>query len=339
MPTEATLEISTLMGLGLGEPAAHVWKAMHEIPGAGVEDLARWLGTSESAVRACLDELADLALIRTSRSDASRLVPIAAEAGIALLLRAQEAALEAHRLSLERRRDEISKALTARLPYGDAADAGGQIEHLTSPDAIQARFEQIAYTTTVGTESLMPVPAIAPDALAEARSLDTELLSRGIRMRMLYLEAIRNDAATIGYARDLSALGAHVRTAPVLPHRLFLCDRRIALVPLDPNTGGRGVACVTAPGVVASLIEFFEMIWRHSTPLDVGSPVAPETGLTPTERELLTMLATGLTDEAAAKRLGVSLRTVRRIMADLMTRLGATSRFEAGLKAAKRGWL
>lgn len=51
------------------------------------------------------------------------------------------------------------------------------------------------------------------------------------------------------------------------------------------------------------------------------------------------MLAAGLTDEAAAKRLGVSLRTVRRIMAGLMDRLQASSRFEAGLKAAQKGWL
>jgi len=46
-----------------------------------------------------------------------------------------------------------------------------------------------------------------------------------------------------------------------------------------------------------------------------------------------------MTDETAARRLGVSLRTVRRQMAALMERLCATSRFEAGLKAAQRGWL
>lgn len=46
-----------------------------------------------------------------------------------------------------------------------------------------------------------------------------------------------------------------------------------------------------------------------------------------------------MTDETAGKRLGLSLRTVRRQMAGLMERLDATSRFEAGLKAAQRGWL
>jgi DNA-binding NarL/FixJ family response regulator len=73
--------------------------------------------------------------------------------------------------------------------------------------------------------------------------------------------------------------------------------------------------------------------------LDVGNPVDATTGLTDMERELLTLLASGLTDEAAGERLGISLRTARRMMADLMARLDASSRFEAGLKAVKCGWL
>jgi len=38
-----------------------------------------------------------------------------------------------------------------------------------------------------------------------------------VAVRTLHLEAIRNDAATSGYAHDLAALGANVRVAPFLP--------------------------------------------------------------------------------------------------------------------------
>ena len=62
-------------------------------------------------------------------------------------------------------------------------------------------------------------------------------------------------------------------------------------------------------------------------------------GLSATERELLELLSRGLTDEAAGRKLGVSLRTVRRMMADLTTRLGATSRFQAGVRTQQLGWL
>jgi DNA-binding NarL/FixJ family response regulator len=52
---------------------------------------------------------------------------------------------------------------------------------------------------------------------------------------------------------------------------------------------------------------------------------------------ILQTLATGLTDEAAARRLGISLRTYRRRVAGLMNLLEADSRFQAGVHAAERG--
>jgi DNA-binding NarL/FixJ family response regulator len=50
-------------------------------------------------------------------------------------------------------------------------------------------------------------------------------------------------------------------------------------------------------------------------------------------------MSAGYTDESAAARLGVSVRTVRRMMSTIMTRLGARSRFQAGIRAADRGML
>ena len=43
-------------------------------------------------------------------------------------------------------------------------------------------------------------------------------------------------------------------------------------------------------------------------------------------------------DEAVARRLGVSTRTMRRLVAATMDELGAQSRFEAGIEAARRGF-
>ena len=49
------------------------------------------------------------------------------------------------------------------------------------------------------------------------------------------------------------------------------------------------------------------------------------------------MLTTGLTDEAAARRMGMSLRTYRRRVAELMRLLEAESRFQAGVRAGELG--
>ena len=64
----------------------------------------------------------------------------------------------------------------------------------------------------------------------------------------------------------------------------------------------------------------------------------PRTGQPSTERDVLRLLAQGHTDEAVAARLGLSVRTVRRVVKDMLDRTGARSRFELGVRASAQGW-
>ncbi|WP_431961592.1 hypothetical protein [Actinacidiphila sp. bgisy160] len=59
----------------------------------------------------------------------------------------------------------------------------------------------------------------------------------------------------------------------------------------------------------------------------------------PAERTLLTLPASGLTDTAIARTRGWSTRTTQRRIHRLTTELGAATRFQTGLAAARRGWL
>lgn len=61
----------------------------------------------------------------------------------------------------------------------------------------------------------------------------------------------------------------------------------------------------------------------------------------PTDRQrlILTYLAMGLTDRAAAAAAFVSERTLQREIGILMERLGVVNRLQLGVKAARRGWL
>ena len=67
----------------------------------------------------------------------------------------------------------------------------------------------------------------------------------------------------------------------------------------------------------------------------------PEPAAAPSavERRLLGLLAEGLTDVTIARRLNVSLRTERRMVAGLMRRLGASGRFDTGVKAVRCRWI
>jgi len=50
-------------------------------------------------------------------------------------------------------------------------------------------------------------------------------------------------------------------------------------------------------------------------------------------------MAVGMKDEAIARQLGMSPRTLRRRSQELLAELGAGNRFQAGVEAARRGWI
>ncbi|MFI8457049.1 LuxR C-terminal-related transcriptional regulator [Kitasatospora sp. NPDC085464] len=158
-------------------------------------------------------------------------------------------------------------------------------------------------------------------------------------MRTLCQDSARNQPHVETYAHWLLSHGGEVRTAPSVPPRMVVVDRTQALVPIDPEDNRKGALYVTEPGILAALLDLFEQSWNTAVPLGATRPEDPRTGLSATERELLRLLGSGLTDDAAGQHLGSSSRTVGRHMSSIMERLGASSRFEAGIKAAHRGWL
>jgi DNA-binding NarL/FixJ family response regulator len=125
---------------------------------------------------------------------------------------------------------------------------------------------------------------------------------------------------------------------PTLPIYLVIVDRAVALVPLEPGDPREGALQVRSPGIVTALVALFELLWESGTPFGTA-PSHDRHGLSPQERALLQILGDGSTDQGAARQLGLSLRTVRRRMSELQERLDARSRFQAGVHAAKQGWL
>jgi DNA-binding CsgD family transcriptional regulator len=169
-------------------------------------------------------------------------------------------------------------------------------------------------------------------------ALDQLALERGVAVRTIYQDSFRNDPATLQYVEWLAALGGETRTVPALPIPLVIVDREYALVPLDPSDDRRGALVLSGPGMIAALCALFDQFWQAGIPWGQRRKRDQET-LSAVEHELLWLLGQGMTDETAAHRLGLSLRTVRRMASELMTRLNAHSRFEAGVRAAHRGWL
>ena len=64
-----------------------------------------------------------------------------------------------------------------------------------------------------------------------------------------------------------------------------------------------------------------------------------ETFPTPQQHELLHLLAEGADDEFAARRLGLELAELRRMLMELGSQLGACNRFQLALRAREEGWI
>ncbi|MFE6063698.1 LuxR C-terminal-related transcriptional regulator [Streptomyces sp. NPDC056431] len=323
--------------LGLSVEADSIYRVMLEQPQSGVAELAVATLLTENQVRAALDELGRLMLVRVSRDHPGDLCVVSPQIGLTNILRQQEAELARRQADLAASRAVVTELFAAHADGAQTHGAHG--ERLLGLDAIQSRLEIMGRTMTGECMGVHPGRAQRAEDLLASRQPNAEALARGVTFRTLYQDCVRNDAATVEHANWLLKHGGEVRTAPVVPQRMVITDRSHALVPLDPADSRKGALYITEPGIALSLVTLFEQSWSLAEPLGACTRRDPETGLNPVERQLLRLLASGLTDEAAGQRLGISVRTVRRQMASIMERLGATSRFEAGLKAAQRSWL
>ncbi|MEU4096403.1 helix-turn-helix transcriptional regulator [Streptomyces sp. NPDC026673] len=321
--------------MALDRQAEAVYREMLTRPTVTRAELATLLGETEEAVGAALDRLSGFALMH--QEEAGPASAVSPETSMERLLVRQQAQLAALQ-----QRIETSRATTAQLmaECADLVRSGNTAgtERLVGIAAIRSRIAEL--TGRLGKEIMTFAPGGAqrPEDLMEARSVDRPMLERGVRMRTLWLNSIRNDVPTLEYAQWLHSLDGQVRTVPSLPVRMIIMDRECAILPASTDDATIGAVVVHSPGITAALCALFEAFWEAGTAL--GAPrQLDDQGLTPQEREFLNLLGQGLTDQAIAVRLGISHRTARRIAAVLMEKLDARSRFQAGLRAAARGWL
>jgi DNA-binding NarL/FixJ family response regulator len=75
-----------------------------------------------------------------------------------------------------------------------------------------------------------------------------------------------------------------------------------------------------------------------TAPVRDSAPVQ-EKQLDRRDARILSLLSDGRSDSTIARESGISLRTVERRVRSLMDRLGAKTRFQAGVQAARRGWI
>ncbi|MFE9456346.1 helix-turn-helix domain-containing protein [Streptomyces californicus] len=329
-----------LEALGLDGVSENVYRAVLAHPQAEFDTLRERLGLPENELRAALDKLSELALVRPGFDQPHCFRAVDPEVGIQAVIARQQERLAAEQQRIEQIRLAAAQ-LTADFTVARPHKHIDGIERLDGIEEIRERISLLVRGIRTEVMTLAPGGAQSEASMEAAKPQDQILLERGVRMRTLYLESVRNSPATVAYANWLTGLNGEVRTTPSLPIRLMVLDRQIAIVPTDEENSRAGALVLSGSGTVTALCALFDTIWDNAVPLGSSSSREREDGrgLSPQESEALRLLGQGLTDDAVAKRLGVSPRTARRIAADLMEKLGARSRLQAGARAVARGWL
>ncbi|MET9647807.1 LuxR C-terminal-related transcriptional regulator [Streptomyces syringium] len=216
---------------------------------------------------------------------------------------------------------------------GEASPAG--LEVIPSLEEVRAALNRASAECRSELMTSQPGGNRVPAAMEEALARDTALLNRGIRIRTLYHHTARFNGPSQAYVAAASALGAEYRTAHELFGRIIVFDRELAFIP--DHMGTWGAVAIREPSVVAYLCEIFEQAWTHATVFSEAGQDGLERVAKELDHTIVRLLAAGLKDESIARRLGMSLRTARRHIADIMETLGAESRFQAGMLAARAG--
>ncbi len=323
---------SVLSALGLGAQDERRYQQLLPLSGGPVSEVARAVGMTERQLRASLATFVERGLVSL---DDGRMSVRPLHALVAHLVEEQAEEAARSRTQLQ--------ALAAAIPYlvASAFQPGpGRMENLGGLDGeLSAGGNPLALLTELIETSKGDLLWWRPDAwLLPRESAISVVVGRAVasgrRSRAIYPLRALHEAPEVLQAR--SRQGEQVRVIDEMPTRMLVIQGSHAVLPEPLGYADEPRLLVRQPAIVGALTLLYERYWDQATPLPDLDTQRPRVDV---RASLLRQLAAGAKDEQIARTLGLSLRTVRRRVSDLMIELGADTRFQAGVEAARRGWL
>ncbi|MBC9716520.1 response regulator transcription factor [Streptomyces sp. TRM66268-LWL] len=277
---------------------------------------------------------------RPPEATSDNIAVVEPEAALLRLLRQEQERLRAQ-LTQANRTHDVLASLADRFLHAGAATTDPEVSFrvLTDYRHIQQVLQDMSDTLQHTMASMSPGP-FHRDIPERTLARDIGQLARGVRVRTVYSRRAALVPDIARYLRRKAEAGVELRQIAHVPMNMVIADEQTALLPLDPADVRAGAIQATGSGLVRGYLKWYEHVWEAATPYTGGEADGSEgPALTDQQRAVLRLLADGLKDERIARDLGVSLRTVSRIIAELLQELGAASRFEAGVRAARLGWL
>jgi sugar-specific transcriptional regulator TrmB/DNA-binding CsgD family transcriptional regulator len=311
--------------LGLDAQVGKVYEILLRGRPFTVRDLATASGLTPPRVRSALRRLAQHGLVTQLSGSPPRHLAVDPSLALDRLLLQREEQLRQARVHSQEVGERFREAAAGR-------DPAKLVEFVTGREQIIQRYDQLQRSARRELRAFER-PPYQPGCDSDA---ELDLLDQGVQVRVLF------ESTAADHSARFVAAGGEARVLPTLPVKLLIVDDRLAVVPLQDatDTPSSSNVIVHQSALLNALSGLFESLWRHALPLDpAGSEV--ENGMPgpdPSERRILGLMNAGLPDEAIARHLGLSHRTLQRRIRDLMERLHAATRYQLGAQAAARGW-
>ncbi|MFE0701885.1 helix-turn-helix transcriptional regulator [Streptomyces sp. NPDC058872] len=336
------MRAGSLEHLGMPAEDEELYRCLLRLAEGTPPVLAEHLGMPVPQVEERLERLDAMELTSLADNGSIRPAPPAIAVQRLIGLRLRELQEELRRVAAEQR---VVESLLAERDAGrpvprDASERPA-VERVEGTPNVRAVIDELTFFTREEGLTTQPHGALSAASIEASRPLDARILRRGITMRTLMRPAAVEDVPTLAYLQELSAMGAEIRISEKPLERMLVFDRRTALTPIDPRNPRLGALVIREAGLVAHLVSLFERMWSDSVTLAeaVAARPGPEGELSGIERRVLASMCRAEKDENGAREVGVSVRTYRKYVADLLQRLGAANRFQAALLARDHGWI
>lgn len=322
------LESRALAAVGVDEVGERIYRNLLDRPAATLADLASELALATTRVRRAITTLEDLGLVSAAPTRPRRYTVASPQVALEALVQHQLERLTTVRAAAEQLQERYHRTVGAK--------AFEAVELLTGPAAVGQHFTQMEQTAQREIAVLDRPPYFLPAVLNQR--VEVHALRRGVPVRGVYSHQSLAVPGRLEQIRTSARVGEQARVIPELPLKVAIVDDS-ALVPLLAHPDDERALVIHRSALVDGLRLLFELLWEQATPvLLTDGPSVPPAEQT-VDREIATLLAGGLPDKVIARQLGVSLRTVARRVGVLMEQLGARTRFQAGVRAAARGYL
>lgn len=324
-------DLSALGVLGFSAREESIYRLVLRNSGATVAVLGKLASLRVGELREHLTRLAGVGLV-DMRGD--HVVAHPPQEALARLVNAESRKV--------RSRNEQLDAVRALLPslsadhLASSAPAGElvTVEVLEGGDLVQLS-RSLAATSSGDLLWMRPDPwKVSPGHEMDDWVVDQ--LRHGRRSRAIYGVDVLREAPDV--LRIRAEAGEQVRILQRVPTRLAILGGSAALIAERFDVLNDRRLVLRNHSMITALTLLFEELWEKAVPVPGLSGRSNDAG-NDDRRLLLDQLAGGAKDEQIARALGLSVRTVRRRVAELLDELGAGSRFEAGAHAVRRGLL